>query len=99
MPADFIATSSYVSPRLPKVMSEESKTASGRANGTKAALWYMINSKIIPALNPLPTKSSMYNQKNCNTNTKSVMKKVATKGPTNALVISLSSFLNTEPLL
>jgi len=35
----------------------------------------------------------MYFQKNCITNTNSVMKKVAIKGPMNAFKISLSSFL------
>ena len=34
IPADFIATSSKVSPRLPNVMIEESNNASGNASGT-----------------------------------------------------------------
>lgn len=38
MPADFIATSSNVSPRLPKVMMEESNTARGKASGTTDAV-------------------------------------------------------------
>jgi hypothetical protein len=36
----------------------------------------------------------MYFQKNCITSTKSVMKKVAIKGPINAFRMSLSSFFN-----
>src|SRR5258708_18513497 len=36
--------------------------------------------------------SSMYSQKNCSTSTNSVMKNVAIKGPTNALMMSRSSF-------
>ena len=43
---------------------------------------------------PLPTKSSIHNQKNCKTSTSRVRKKTATKGPTKALMMSLSSFLN-----
>ena len=39
IPADFIATNSKLSPRLPNVISEESKTASGSASGTRTALW------------------------------------------------------------
>lgn len=38
MPADFIATNSKVSPRFPNVMIDDSKTASGNANGTSVAL-------------------------------------------------------------
>ena len=35
IPADFIATSSKVSPRLPNVMIEERSNASGNASGTQ----------------------------------------------------------------
>jgi len=40
MPADFIATSSYLSPKLPRVIMEASKTASGRAIGTRVTNIY-----------------------------------------------------------
>src|SRR5258708_2998824 len=40
IPADFMATSSKVSPRLPRVMIEERSTASGRARGTTVAATY-----------------------------------------------------------
>ena len=36
-PADFIATNSYFSARLPKVIIEDSRTEIGRANGTSLA--------------------------------------------------------------
>jgi len=93
MPADFMATSSKLSPRFPNVINDESKTANGRANGTSAAVWYHVNSRMIPVLNPFPTKSSIHNQKNCMINTKSVIKNVATNGPMNAFIINISSFL------
>ena len=95
MPEALIATSSKLSPRLPNVMSEESRIARGSASGIRTAPWYQINSRMIEAPNPFPTKSSIYSQKNCITSTSSVIKKVATKGPINALMISLSNFLNT----
>ena len=37
IPADFIATISYFSPRLPNVINEESKTARGKANEKNVA--------------------------------------------------------------
>src|SRR5262245_33466546 len=43
---------------------------------------------------PFPTKSSIHNQKNCNTKTSNVTKNTAINGPMNALITSLSSFLN-----
>ena len=94
IPEDLTATNSKLSPRLPKVINDESKTASGNASGTSAALWYQTNSRIIPMESPLPTKSSIHSQKNCNSNTSSVTKNTAINGPMNALITSLSSFLN-----
>ena len=38
MPEDFTATNSRLSPRFPNVINDESKTASGKASGTNAAL-------------------------------------------------------------
>lgn len=38
MPEDLIATSSKLSPRLPNVMMEEIRTASGNASGTAVAV-------------------------------------------------------------
>lgn len=95
IPADLIATSSKLSPRFPKVINEDNNTARGNARGTKTALWYKINSRIKLAPSPFPTKSSIYNQKNCMMSTSNVIKNVAIKGPTKAFTISLSSFLNT----
>lgn len=93
MPADLIATSSKLSPRFPNVMSEESNTANGKARGTSVAIWYQVNSRIMLVLKPLPTKSSIHNQKNCISKTSNVTKKVAMKGPMKAFVINMSSFL------
>ncbi len=38
IPDDLIATNSNLSPRLPNVINEENKTASGSASGTNEAL-------------------------------------------------------------
>jgi len=95
MPADLIATSSKDSPRLPKVMMDDNRMASGKASGTTVAATYAINFPMVTISTPLPTISSIYNQKNCSTSTKSVIKKVAMNGPMNALRMSLSSFLIT----
>jgi hypothetical protein len=38
IPADFMATSSKLSPRFPNVINDESKTANGNAKGTSAAV-------------------------------------------------------------
>ena len=38
MPADFIAANSLFSPRVPNTITELSKTAKGKAIGTKVAL-------------------------------------------------------------
>jgi len=43
---------------------------------------------------PLPTKSSMYNQKNCMVSTNVEIVSAAKKGPMKALRISMSNFLN-----
>src|SRR5262249_15810004 len=86
-------TNSKLSPRFPNVINDERRTANGKASGTSAAVSYQINSKITAVRNPLPTKSSIHNQKNCITNTRSVIKKVEINGPINAFTTNMSSFL------
>src|SRR6056297_2869348 len=81
IPADLIAVSSKFSPKFPKVMMDESKTARGRAIGTSRADAYTINSKITVHSNPFPARSSMYFHRNCINRMKREIKKVRTKGP------------------
>ena len=95
MPADFIATNSKLSPRLPNVMIEDIKIDNGNANGIAVAVTYAVSLRMFEKSNPLPTKSSMYFQKNCITRINRVMKKVAMNGPMKDLSISLSSFFIT----
>ena len=52
------------------------------------------NSKMVNTSRPLPTKSSIYNQKNCMVSTKIQMVNAAKKGAINARRISMSNFLN-----
>ena len=63
IPADFIATSSNVSPRFPKVIMEESSNARGSARGTQVTATRPVRYARVPGSRPLPTRSSMYNQK------------------------------------
>ena len=95
IPADFIATSSKLSPRLPKVIILESSRASGNARGTLNAATKPVSFARVKKSRPLPTRSSIYNQKNCITKTNNVMRNVARNGPMKALMIRASSFFIT----
>jgi hypothetical protein len=90
-PADFMAVNSKCSPKLPKVMMEESRIAKGNAIGTNLAEAYKINSAIIVHSNPFPAKSSMYFQRNCINRINSETKNVAITGPKNDFRINLCS--------
>ena len=57
------------------------------------------NCMMIKKSKPLPTKSSMYNQKNCMVSTNVVMVNAAKKGPIKAFRISMSNFLNNFVVL
>ena len=58
MPAALMAVSSDVSPRLPKVMSDESRMAKGSACGTIISAMYQKNCASTSSDNPLPIKVS-----------------------------------------
>lgn len=88
IPADLKATNSKCSPRLPKVIREEIKTANGSAKGTKLKEDQKSNLRITKVSNPLPTRSSTYLKRNCINNTKMEMQKVTMKGPIKDLKIS-----------
>jgi hypothetical protein len=93
-----MATNSKVSPRFPKVIIDESSMARGSARGTSVAQTYKMNLAMVNISRPLPTISSIYNQKNCSTSTNNVIKKVAINGPMNALRMSWSSFFITPKI-
>ena len=92
MPEDFIATSSKLSPRLPKVMIDEMSMAMGIARISSDALAYHKNWPMVKKSSPLPTRSSIYFHKLCIISIKKAMKKVAMKGPRKDFKISLSNF-------
>mgnify|MGYP006940268454 CR=1 FL=1 len=94
IPAAFMAMSSKLSPRLPKVMMEENNNAKGNAVVKVLTDTNPISCKMVRKSNPLPTKSSMYSQKNCIVSTKVEMVSAAKKGPIKAFRISMSNFLN-----
>ena len=58
MPAAFMASSSKVSPKLPKVMSEASSKPSGSACGTSVMPIYQKNCARMSTDRPLPISSS-----------------------------------------
>lgn len=82
-PLDFKAVSSLCSDKFPRAINEESKIAKGKASGTIPAETYKSNSRITQALSPLPIKSSIYTQKNCNMSMNIEISKVTTNGPVN----------------
>jgi hypothetical protein len=94
-----MATSSKVSPRLPKVMMEENNKARGKAVGTQNRVTRPISFNTVNRSSPFPTRSSMYSQKNCMVNTNKEMAKAAIKGPIKDLMMSISSFFITSLLL
>ena len=92
IPAALMAVSSLLSPRLPKVMSEESRMAKGKACGTIINPMYQKNCARISIDKPLPIKSSIYRHRNCIISTNWQMKKVPKNSNPNCLVIKMSSF-------
>ena len=94
MPAALIAISSKLSPKFPNVMMEEKSKANGKAVVIVLTETNPINSKMVKISKPLPTKSSMYSQKNCMVSTNVEIVSAAKKGPIKALRISMSNFLN-----
>ena len=94
MPADLIAINSKLSPRFPNVIIEEKSNAKGMAVVNMLIDTRPTNFKIMNVSNPLPTKSSIYSQKNCMVSTNIEIVNAAKKGPINALRISMSNFLN-----
>ena len=65
MPEALIAVSSLLSPRLPNVISEDSKMASGRAWGTIINPKYQKNWARISIERPFPINSSIERQTYC----------------------------------
>jgi hypothetical protein len=79
----------------PNVMIEENNNANGKAVGTQTRVTKPISFKIVHKSSPFPTKSSMYNQKNCMVKTKSAITNAAIKGPIKERIINISSFFIT----
>jgi hypothetical protein len=92
MPDDFAATSSYLSPRFPKVISEANKTVKDNANGTKVSEEYHNSLRITLNSKPLPARSSIYFHKNCIINTNIDNVNVMSSGGKKDFMTNLSSF-------
>jgi hypothetical protein len=99
IPAAFMATNSKLSPKLPKVIMDENSNANGSAVVKVLTDTRPINSRMVIKSSPFPTKSSMYNQKNCIVNTNIQMANAAKNGAMNARRISMSNFLNNVKVL
>ena len=84
---------------LPNVMIEENNNESGNESVMVLMATSPTNCMIIKKSKPFPTKSSIYNQKNCMVSTKVVMVSAAKKGPIKAFRISMSNFLNNFVVL
>ena len=102
MPAALMAVNSELSPRLPKVISEERRMASGNACGISISPMYQKNCASTSIDSPFPISSSTYRHRNCIISTNWQMKKVAINSRPNCLVINMSNFLmrsiNQSPL-
>ena len=92
MPAALIASSSLFSPSVPRVIIDESRVARGSDNGSRVALPQPKNSRITLKLNPLPTSSSMYSQRNCIIRMNTTTSRIAINGPMNDFNMNWSSF-------
>lgn len=92
IPAAFIAVSSQLSPKLPKVINEDSSMASGMACGTSISPIYQKNCASISIDRPLPISSSIYLQRNCIISTNWQMKNVPMKSTPNCFEINMSNF-------
>ena len=93
MPADFMAVSSELSPKFPKVMREERRMASGNACGTRNSPIYQKNCANTSTESPFPMSLSTCCHKNCIIKTNWQMKNVPTKSSPNCLTINISNFL------
>src|SRR5688572_16487605 len=96
IPDDLIATSSKLSPRLPKVIIDEIRMAMGMARVSMEALTYHKNFPMVIKSSPLPTRSSRYFQSPCIIKTKKAIKNVMMNGPIKDLRMSLSNFFIME---
>ena len=83
MPAALMAVSSLLSPKLPKVISEDSSKANGRACGTSIKPMYQKNWASTSMDRPLPISWSTYCHRNCIISTNWLMKNVPTKSKPN----------------
>ena len=101
IPADLMAVNSELSPRFPKVISEESNMAKGKACGTITRAIHQKNCASTSIVRPLPTSSSTERHKNYIISTKRQMKNVPRNNIPNCLQINMSSFfiLNMSLLL
>ena len=89
-PADFAAANSQFSPKLPKAIIDDSKTAIGNAWGMMLRVVQYKNFRIKVMLIPLPAMLSNVCQSNCITKTNRTIKKVARKGTKNVFKMYLS---------
>ena len=74
-------------------MIEEKRSARGSATGTHDNVTSPIKYKRVGRSSPFPTRSSMYNQKNCMVSTNNEIRNAPINGPINERIMSMSNFL------
>lgn len=89
IPADFIASNSKFSPKLPIVMIAAKSITIGRPSGIMFVVAYAISSIMTPASRPFPVNSSMYRHTKFIIKTNMTMKNVTIRGPKYALSTNL----------
>ncbi len=92
IPADLSAVSSLLSPKLPNVISDASRMASGKALGTKVSPAYQKNCAMTSSDKPLPISVSTKRHRNCIISTNWQMKKAPANSTPNCLAINICSF-------
>ena len=92
MPAALMAVSSELSPRLPKVISELSRMANGKAIGTNIRAIYQKKWAMTSSDNPLPIRSLSCLQRNCIISTNWQMNRAPKNSTANCFKMNMSSF-------
>jgi hypothetical protein len=99
MPAAFMESNSYFSPKFPNVIRAANKMANGRESGINVKPDRKKNWARTPISNPLPTNSSTYLQRNCIMNMKRQIKNVPEKSNRKLFRMKMSNFLKRSFML
>lgn len=99
IPAAFMESSSYFSPKLPNVINAANRMANGRDRGIKVKPDKKKNWAKTPISSPLPTNSSTYLHRNCIIKMNRQIKNVPEKSNRKLFRIKMSIFLRRSFML